>query len=621
MDRDGDSGSVTITATTSQAILTSDPIDIWQRLRLKGTDPAYAACFGEEAFRTRASFGALIGWRVIGDLLRTASKICDTLDKIILDKIEGLQRKRRRAKGGQGSFDAHSYSLQCFLIGIAKSYASPHVTVICGDEWISKRLKRIINTSKLLNAYPGWRCFRLAFVVELAAPEYEVPTMPTSDAGYKVFLSGENTAFSMGLSVEIRREASYVGKATIGGILVFGEIEYGLTVAHVFLSYRRPEPHDFGIDESELGFLETELEEADDDKWSSSEDEDLDEEATPLPSLLGQPEDEVVDKVPLGDIAYVSDMEVKGHGSSAGLDWALISIQATKMPRTMKLSRYDSTRESSLEQWVGKKVTVITSSADHHGVAISTGVFGLPMPTQPHRVLVVKVDGIKPGDSGSWAVESHSQEPLGMLLGVCQPLGEAYILSMNDILLDIERQSKLSLRNAAQDETTGSAIIHDRLYPKDEPASDTDSEYDSDVSDGASTTSTVLTAPSIIHTEDDLPGKTSKELDITEKKLKLKVFAKEVPRDMMERFQDVKRLFTAPLLKALRDSKRSSGNISIKLKYIGEDLDSARLYILVMCEKQAAFKTVKRFFSSPWVLEMLGNDFLVRVLVADVRRL
>ncbi|KAK3356636.1 hypothetical protein B0T25DRAFT_440863, partial [Lasiosphaeria hispida] len=50
----------------------------------------------------------------------------------------------------------------------------------------------------------------------------------------------------------------------------------------------------------------------------------------------------------------------------------------------------------------------------------------------------------------------------------------------------------------------------------------------------------------------------------------------------------------------------------MKLKYLGESEDEARLYIVVQCDREIV-KKVERFFAQKHVLEDLGSDFLIDV--------
>lgn len=90
----------------------------------------------------------------------------------------------------------------------------------------------------------------------------------------------------------------------------------------------------------------------------------------------------------------------------------------------------------------------------------------------------------------------------------------------------------------------------------------------------------------------------------------LNVFTKTVPTDVQNRFNDLRVLYAPALLEAV--AKTKARNISMKLKYLGQSEETAKLYIVVQCDP-GIVKKVERFLSQKHVLEDLGSDFLVDV--------
>ena len=90
----------------------------------------------------------------------------------------------------------------------------------------------------------------------------------------------------------------------------------------------------------------------------------------------------------------------------------------------------------------------------------------------------------------------------------------------------------------------------------------------------------------------------------------LKPFPKAIPTEIQNRFNDFRVLHAPALLDTV--AKRKAQNISMKLKYLGQSEETARLYIVVQCDR-GIVKKVERFLSQKHVLEDLGSDFLVDV--------
>jgi hypothetical protein len=102
--------------------------------------------------------------------------------------------------------------------------------------------------------------------------------------------------------------------------------------------------------------------------------------------------------------------------------------------------------------------------------------------------------------------------------------------------------------------------------------------------------------------------------------MQLLVFDKEIPEHLRQRFLDLKVLYSEPLWRAVSKKKRNPGDISMTLKYLGEEEALAALYIVVQCEKGLS-KKIRKFFAQLHVLEDLRSDFRVHVIGVPPLRL
>ena len=82
----------------------------------------------------------------------------------------------------------------------------------------------------------------------------------------------------------------------------------------------------------------------------------------------------------------------------------------------------------------------------------------------------------------------------------------------------------------------------------------------------------------------------------TRKTVKVKVFDKDIPQPVLNRFQDLNEIFGKPLYSYLSKKHPLTSMISIKLKVLGTNESDARPWIVVMCDKSIS-KRVKQFFN------------------------
>lgn len=405
--------------------------------RFKETNRDYSSCFGDEAFRLKTSFGTLIGWRVQGDLSLSAAKICDTLYKLIAAERSVWQCQRPKSKVGNNSFDVPSYTLECFLLGVAKSHASPHVTIVCDVEWFSKSLRAIIVNSKLLLVHTGWGCFRLPFQTTPNAPgsssNTEAPAQHTAQGPYQLYYLNGQFHIEGGIAVEIWRGPLYIGRTTIGGLVETQQGLFGLTVTHAFFpcentsdsETNHPKGKAFQIDESELAFFNN------GDGWDSdsnmlspglsTRDVGL-ESITDMSSLMSEGPNLLGDGVvtphlvsgalppaPLshwmvGKLVYASGIQEHQDPSTKSLDWALVSLDLPALASIIQSFEKVPVPPPSLFE-TRSQITLHTADPFtmwRTGSIISSAVFGVPSCASPQPVVVAS--GLLPfaGDSGSW---------------------------------------------------------------------------------------------------------------------------------------------------------------------------------------------------------------------------
>ncbi|KAF5640520.1 hypothetical protein F52700_3671 [Fusarium sp. NRRL 52700] len=417
----------------------------------RARSPFYPEVYATEQ---RRPFRNITLWRIVGDLASQAENIRRSLLSLT-DEL--LARPQAVA-------NLPPYAIHCLLIGVSKRHAAPFVTIVTSVEWLSMSLKSTITNAKFLNAFPDWHCFRLPINPQVAAPNDLQVSIPTNRCGssageYKVFVLGSALPTRVNaIKVEIWKNTSYVGEATVGGMIVIGDEEFAVTVAHVIYPQQPCSPGTFEIDESELNFLAG-YEARDDAQYANSLGDITPDSCPSTPraqppfnlssSQIPQDSDGYSDengnirrtKTLIGYLAFVSCSDSERQGSSGALDWALIKLdpKISEASQFMPDLRINISRLNSPDDKV-KDITILTTSAPISGTVISEAIFGIPGFKTPQPVRVVNNGNIQQGDSGSMAVQKGTGIPMGILIGVCRPLNEAYILTIEDILQDIKAQ-------------------------------------------------------------------------------------------------------------------------------------------------------------------------------------
>jgi hypothetical protein len=99
-------------------------------------------------------------------------------------------------------------------------------------------------------------------------------------------------------------------------------------------------------------------------------------------------------------------------------------------------------------------------------------------------------------------------------------------------------------------------------------------------------------------------------------------YDRSIPDELKDRFFDLKVQYTRSLWEAVSKGKKGAnpGDIALKLKYMGDSEDTARLYIVVQCERRIA-RRVKTFFAQEHIVKDLRPDFEVHVVDKGLIRL
>ncbi|KAI9164009.1 hypothetical protein HJFPF1_05644 [Paramyrothecium foliicola] len=450
------------------------------RQQFAKTNPKYSGSFGAVAFERSTSSGLkLVGWRVTNLAQQIWLKLEEPLFSLIMEKRPSWERDRPRkpSEGQHGGIQAPIYALRCFLLGPDKAHATPHVAILCSVGWFRKAVGAIIAKSGLLLS-DGFKCFGLPDKPELfweSSPKKAGKYNPNStltgtvardsnvhDKGSRSatqahirdsteapvgvwtrlddfrFILPSDVDFNREIQAEIDWHGAVVGMAAIGGDLQIGNTVCGLSVRHAFQNpylYRPFEDNDYDIDCEidmfEDGEGEDNMEEDEPQLYSAKSRADrlAGRQSSPLMSVSQRPG---VRTLETEHESYGSLYDVF-TASEAKLDWTITVLPAGDSTPRLAVPR--------LEEESNVAVMMKTSSKELMGVVESTGILGVPVLTTPQRVLVVSMVAIEPGDCGTWVVRTKDRAVIGMLIGACPALGEAYVLRINHILEDILEQT------------------------------------------------------------------------------------------------------------------------------------------------------------------------------------
>jgi hypothetical protein len=458
----------TMTQTETAAIDTSGvPISLATVNRFIRTKPQYRDSFEEpEAFRMNTSFGTVLVWRVKDRVAQIWNQLSTSLLTLIEAKKNELDvAHQKAAKDGHAGPRDPLWLMRCFLLGVDKDHARPHVAVQCDVEWCAIALRDMINRSGLLKA-DGWCCFRLPYSV--TQPGW-TPEWGSNNADFEQYeihaFEPRQSSYGFALQFEVKRDGITKGAATIGGVVEVGGLLLGVTAGHVFHAYNKhPSSAGFSMDEDELGLL------AYDDDAGNNIDDFLC--ATQLTNLELRDDNEMLEEAHassalpqptcIGHLKEISrdfDEESRNSLGRLRLDWALIAMDRSHRhllePPDVELEGRFSLYLSGVSNEIPDHSTKVFISVPSENFTACSGsgtgsvaVMNIPGSNRLQTVHICVMMGhswFKDGDCGSWAFErtlnSARVEFVGMLVATCLALNEAYLLPTHDMLLDIEKSS------------------------------------------------------------------------------------------------------------------------------------------------------------------------------------
>jgi tetratricopeptide (TPR) repeat protein len=447
------------------------PVRIATVDRFISTRSEYHDSFEEpEAIRLTTSFGRVSVCRVRGRVAQIWDRLSTSLETLLPARESEFDEAYQSAtKNGHVGPRDPQWLLRCFLFGVNREHARPHVTILCNTEWCSIALRNTIIRSDLLAE--KWGCVRLSYsVMQLGrAPEWASNSGDFEKYKIHAFESGQND-YRSGSPFEATIDGITQGAATIGGVVGVGGLLLGMTCGHVFhVQDKYPSSIRFPMDEKELDLFAygNNAEDStghllDTIQLASTEtiddNEKLEEEyASPAkvkPDLcVGH----------LEEISRDMDEENQGPLGKLLLDWALVAVDRSHrqllerkiMPSPLSFEQQNTDLPSRVSDICpGDSMKVVINAPSKNSTVYngsgtgSTAVMHIPGSSRLQTVYIcVMTDHsvFKEGDCGSWAFE-HKLNPaevkfLGMLVAACPALKEAYLLPANAILEDIEKCS------------------------------------------------------------------------------------------------------------------------------------------------------------------------------------
>jgi tetratricopeptide (TPR) repeat protein len=424
-----------------------------------------------EAIRLKTRFGQVSVWRVKGRVAQIWDRLSASLISLLPARESEFDEAYQSAtkNGHVGSRDPQ-WLLRCFLFGVNKEHARPHVTILCDTEWCSTALRNTIIRSGLLVA-EKWGCVRLSYsVMQLGrVPEWASNSEDFEKYKIHVFGTGQDD-YRSGSPFEVKIDGITQGAATIGGVIEVGGLLLGMTCGHVFhAQIQHPSSIGFPMDEEEFGLFAY---------GSNAEDstghllDTIQLASTEMIDDNEKLEDEYASPAKaksefcvghLEEISRDMDEESRGPLGRLLLDWALVAVDRSHrqllerkiMPSPLSSEEKDTDYPSKVSDMCpdnSMKVVINApskNSTEYNGSGTgSTAIMHIPGSSRlqtVHIYVMTDHSEFKEGDCGSWAFE-HKLNPaevkfLGMLVAACPALKEAYLLPANAILEDIEKCS------------------------------------------------------------------------------------------------------------------------------------------------------------------------------------
>jgi tetratricopeptide (TPR) repeat protein len=435
------------------------------------TKSEYQDSFEEpEAIRLKTHFGQVSVWRVKGRVAQIWDRLSASLISLLPARESEFDEAYQSAtkNGHVGSRDPQ-WLLRCFLFGVNKEHARPHVTILCDTEWCSTALRNTIIRSGLL--VEKWGCVRLSYSIMQLGRVPEWASNSEDFEKYKIHASktGQDD-YRSGSPFEVKIDGITQGAATIGGVVEVGGLLLGMTCGHVFHAQtQHPSSIGFPMDEEEFGLFAY---------GGNAEDstghllDTIQLASTKMIDDNEKLEDEYANPTKakpefcVGHLEEISrDMDEGSQGPLGRLllDWALVAVDRSHrqllelkiMPSPLSSEKEDIdylSRVSDMCPDNSMKVVINApskNSTEYNGSGTgSTAIMHIPGSSRLqtiHICVMTDHSEFKEGDCGSWAFE-HKLIPaevkfLGMLVAACPTLKEAYILPANAILEDIEKCS------------------------------------------------------------------------------------------------------------------------------------------------------------------------------------
>jgi tetratricopeptide (TPR) repeat protein len=430
---------------------------------LKKTLPEYRDSFGSPAFKQ----GIWNAWNVTDEASRRWSTLKPQLDELLSIKRSHI-RPPRVYRGPKDPL----WFLRCYMIGLSKEYATPHVAVVCSQNWFSKGARAVILQSRLLENV-GWKgCIGLVAGTQQpggdSSPRVLWHSQRAIPDNFEVFSDTGKLPLSLcGSKIDVVMADVLHSVGTIGGVVQVADDYYGMTVGHIF---QRTAFDNFNLDPyfemSTLTLDEAELDAhgTDDvqdmlaETWStlclSQADYNLEmtglEAQHTVETSLTQPAFDHRSTVKLGVLEEYSRVISESIDGRLNLDWAVVTIEHIQlckpnivvMPSDMRLA--DILSQSVAESMPESPIQVCLATA--RGPLIGENISSLSTVkmsySERHQTTwTLKIDKIEAGDCGAWAFDTETGDLLGMLIATCAVLSEAYILPAKEIIDDIRKMS------------------------------------------------------------------------------------------------------------------------------------------------------------------------------------
>lgn len=362
-----------------------------------------------------------------------------------------------------------------YMVGTISDTAVPTIIFCCELEPLRKAARNLIRDSGILKSHSNIALKHLP-----RAPDYNqlVQLAAIPDNGDALSSSDHKAAGFRPTAVFSKLDRPFAGsplfignndngisdtmrKATCGGIVRIGHVDYAVTAGHAFSNMPI---EDLGSESSEADMQFSDSDEEwdmasclgiipaitdDEGDWTKSLKE-LESSATS--TTIDPPEERIVtisrtpqlpdDLCKVGQLAILSS-----DGAYPELDYALIalSLQAEPSFDDDSISPSHLTRED-LEDTAEFQVVAHTSSSGKVlGTAISTPVFVRPPGTahyqETHRVLLERP--LVNGDCGSWVFETSSQKLYGHITAGSPDSGLVCVIPAYQIFEDIDRHTDL----------------------------------------------------------------------------------------------------------------------------------------------------------------------------------